>query len=64
MREPDRTPRMQPRERRDGSGWFVLVEWGDRPSEQVGGFLTEDEARQWIEQSGPGWLKDRREQRF
>lgn len=58
-----RQPNIQPRERRDGSGWFVLVEWGDWPSEQVGGFLTEDEARQWVQHNAPGWLKERLEDR-
>lgn len=52
-------PDMQARELKDGSGWYVLVQWGDRPSEQVGGFPSEDEARQWIESSAPSWLKSR-----
>lgn len=50
---------MQPRQLKDGSGWYVLVTWGYRPSEQVGGFSTEEEAAQWIKQSGAGWLAAR-----
>lgn len=64
MKSPNQKPTMEARERRDGSGWFVLVEWGDMPSEQVGGFLTEEEARQWIKQNGPGWLRERTEHRL
>jgi hypothetical protein len=59
MMTANKTPGMRPRELRDGSGWYVLVEWGDRPSEQVGGFQTESEARAWIEQDAPGWLRKR-----
>lgn len=55
------TPQMQPRELRDGSGWYVLVTWGDWPSEQVGGFLTEEETEAWIKHSAEGWLRARRE---
>jgi hypothetical protein len=37
----------------------VLVQWGDRPSEQVGGWATEIEAQQWIKDSSVYWLKSR-----
>jgi hypothetical protein len=57
-------PKIRPCERRDGSGWFVLVEWGDWPSEQVGGFLAEHEANEWIRQNSAGWIKERRENRL
>jgi hypothetical protein len=46
MTEPRKTPEMKPRELKDGSGWYVLVQWGNRPSEQVGGFPSEIEAQQ------------------
>jgi len=59
MMTPNKNPGMRPRELKDGSGWYVLVEWGDRPSEQVGGFQTESEAQTWIEQDAPGWLRKR-----
>ncbi len=59
MKMRDKNPEMQPRELKDGSGWYVLVKWSDHPSEQVGGFPTEDEAQQWIKQSAASWLKAR-----
>jgi hypothetical protein len=62
MREPAKKPEMSPRELRDGSGWYVLVHWGNRPSEQVGGFPSQDEAQKWIDQSSAGWLKARLEE--
>jgi hypothetical protein len=55
-------PEMRARELRDGSGWFVLVRWGDWPSEQVGGFPSEEEAQMWIDQNSTGWLQTRGEQ--
>jgi hypothetical protein len=62
MMMPEKKPEMRPRELRDGSGWYVFVRWGDRPSEQVGGFPSEDEAQQWIDQSSAGWLRARFEE--
>jgi hypothetical protein len=61
--KPAMKPEMRPRELRDGSGWYVLVHWGDWPSEQVGGFPSEDEAQKWIDQGSSGWLKARLEER-
>jgi hypothetical protein len=61
MTQPDKKPDMQPRELKDGSGWYVYVNWGYLPAEQVGGFPSEDEARDWIKRSAAGWLKARSE---
>jgi len=60
--KPMKKPEMRPRELKDGSGWYVLVQWGDRPSEQVGGFPSQDEAQQWITQNSAGWLMARFEE--
>jgi hypothetical protein len=62
MDKPEKKPEMRPRELKDGSGWYVLVQWGYRPSEQVGGFLSEDEAQQWITENSVGWFKARSEE--
>ena len=59
MTEPEKKPEMNPRELKDGSGWYVFVRWGHRPAEQVGGFPSEIEAQQWIDQAGTSWLKAR-----
>ena len=58
MRKPNEKPEMQPRELRDGSGWYVLVRWGNWPSEQVGGFPSKAEAQEWIDHNSPGWLRE------
>jgi hypothetical protein len=34
---------------RDRSGWYVEVWWLKRPSEEIGHFRTNGEARKWIE---------------
>jgi len=62
MIKPRKKPDMTPRELKGGSAWYVLVTWGDWPSEQVGGCRTEKEAQQWIEESSPGWLDQRFEE--
>jgi hypothetical protein len=58
MKPLNRKPTIEARELRDGSGWYALVTWGDRPSEQVGGFATESEARIWISYSAEAWIKE------
>jgi hypothetical protein len=62
MMKPPKMPDMRSRELRDGSGWYVLVEWGNRPSEQVGGFPSEAEAQQWIDQDSARWFRARFEE--
>jgi hypothetical protein len=58
MIKPEKKPEMRPRELKDGSGWYVLVIWGNMPSEQVGGFPSEEEAQQWIDHYSASWLKE------
>jgi len=57
-----KNPEMRPRQLKDGSGWYVLVLWGVLPSEQVGGFASEEEARKWIDQDSARWLSKRLEE--
>jgi hypothetical protein len=59
MNKPDKIPEMRPRELKDGSGWYVLVKWTNRPSEQIGGFRSEEEAQAWITESSAGWFMAR-----
>ena len=50
---------LEPRERRDSSGWYVLVAWGDRPPEQVGSFASQVEAQHWIDHLSSSWVRQR-----
>ena len=59
MIKPEKKPEMQPRQRRSGTTWYVLVTWGDWPSEEVGGFPTEADAKHWIDYESAGWLSSR-----
>jgi hypothetical protein len=59
MKTFTKKPRIEPRELRDGTGWYVLVTWGDRPSEQVGGFNAQAEAQNWIDHTSAGWVRAR-----
>ena len=59
MIKPHKQPEMLPREMKVGSTWYVHVIWGDWPSEQIGGFLTEKEAQAWIDHESVGWLDSR-----
>jgi hypothetical protein len=59
MDKTQKKPEMRPRELKDGSGWYVLVQWADRPSQQVGEFQSEEEAQQWIIENSADWLRTR-----
>jgi hypothetical protein len=57
MTPADRVPPMAPkpeypllavRPREDKSGWYVEAWWTNRPSENIGHFATQSEARNWI----------------
>jgi hypothetical protein len=58
MKTIKKQPKLEARERRDGSGWYVLVTWGDWPSEEVGGFSSQAEAQKWIDRSGATWVRE------
>jgi hypothetical protein len=58
MRNASPPPKFEPRQRRIGDTWYVLVTWGDRPSEQAGGFATEAEAVKWIKNVSSIWAQE------
>ena len=41
-------PLLAVRPREDKSGWYVEAWWTNRPSENIGPFATQSEARNWI----------------
>jgi hypothetical protein len=41
-------PLLAVRAREDRSGWYVEAWWTNRPSENIGHFATQSEARNWI----------------
>jgi hypothetical protein len=41
-----------------GSGWCVRVTIPFGPSPDLGGFKTEEEAREWIVHKSRAWLKE------
>ena len=48
-----------PREYKGGSGWYVEATWEDRPPEQIGGFQSDSEARDWISLKSTAYFKAR-----
>jgi len=59
MKAAPKNPEMRTRERKDGSGWYVLVIWGNLPSQQVGAFQSEKDAEQWIKDNSTAWIQAR-----
>jgi hypothetical protein len=55
-------PKLVPRAFKDGSGWFIQVTWDDgtRVPEQIGGFLTHSEAREWITLKSTAYFEARK----
>jgi hypothetical protein len=41
-------PLLAVRPREDKTGWYVEAWWTNRPSENIGHFATQSEARNWI----------------
>jgi hypothetical protein len=41
-------PLLAVRPREDKTGWYVEAWWTNRPSENIGKFATQSEARNWI----------------
>ena len=48
---------MTPRELKDRSSWYVLLEWPNGRSRQIDGFRSEAEAETWIKEESEIWLK-------
>jgi hypothetical protein len=51
---------------KDRSGWYVQVVFHGAPPLQLGGFKTEDEAKDWIKHNSAHWFdshsRDRRDE--
>jgi hypothetical protein len=47
-----------PVEMKIGKGWYVLAAPPKGTPAQLGGFKTEDEAREWIKRKSIAWLKE------
>jgi hypothetical protein len=60
------TPKIEFRrtEMRSGRGWYVQVVYSDRPPLQLGGFKTEEEAKEWVSGKSAAWLKEHAEDRY
>jgi hypothetical protein len=58
MTRPKPKIEFRPTEMKSGHGWYVQVVYSDRPPLQLGGFNTEEEAKEWVTKEAAGWLKD------
>jgi hypothetical protein len=55
----ERPPKLTPMPLTGVEGWYVRVEWSDF-QEDVGAFLSRQEAEAWIEQKSSEWLRNYR----
>ena len=51
-------PSFTPRPLKDGSGWYVVVDWADGDRLHVNGFRDEQEAKAWASTDQHAWLRD------
>ena len=49
----------RPTELKDHSGWYVQAVFHNAPPLQLGGFKTEDEAKDWVKHNSAHWLNAR-----
>jgi hypothetical protein len=49
-------PPMTPHQRKDTSGWMVLVAWPDGQEEQINGFRSSSDALSWLSEGQQEWL--------
>ena len=52
----DRPVRFEPAALRIGSGWYLRVTFPNGERTQVPGFLSEQEAKVWVEEESEAWL--------
>jgi hypothetical protein len=60
MNEPSSNPAFDVRPLKSASGWYVRVAWPDGRRDHIPGFVTRQEAQQWIEVKASSWLSERR----
>ena len=58
MNEPN--PAFEARPLTSARGWYVRVAWPDGRRDHIPGFVTQQEAQQWIEVKASSWLSERR----
>jgi hypothetical protein len=61
MENDAKSPKMTPLQLKANAGWYVRIIWPDRPKEDVHGFNSEREAREWIKRGSAEWLTRRQE---
>lgn len=54
----DTDPVFTPRLLRDGSGWYVIVDWLNGDRLHVNGFIDEAEAQEWASADRHVWLSE------
>jgi hypothetical protein len=59
MNEPSSKPAFEARPLKSARGWYVRVAWPDGRRDHIPGFVTQQEAKRWIEVKAPGWLSER-----
>jgi hypothetical protein len=64
MTPPKAKIEFRPTEMKSGRGWYVQVVYSDRPPLQLGGFNTEEEAKEWVAKEAATWLKEHAEDRY
>ena len=59
MIEKHASLKLTPREYKDGSGWYVEAVGRDGVAENIGGFHSDAEARDWISAKSAAYFKAR-----
>jgi hypothetical protein len=58
MNDQSMKPAFEARSLLSASGWYVRVAWPHGRRDHIPGFVSEREARRWIEEKADEWLSE------
>jgi hypothetical protein len=58
MNESNADPAFEVRRLKSAPGWYVRVAWAHGKRDHIPGFISEQEARRWIETKARGWVSE------
>jgi hypothetical protein len=64
MNETNADPVFEARRLKSAPGWYVRVAWAHGKRDHIPGFISEQEARRWIETKAHSWVSERTRMSF
>ena len=58
MDKSNANPAFEARHLKSAIGWYVRVAWPNGKRDHIPGFVSQHEAKRWIEGQAPAWLSE------